>query len=64
MEFEMGGMVIGDDIITWLEYTGIGDMHAMFLMYKDEIKLMRGAIISEIIECFVAAVLEVSGTCL
>jgi hypothetical protein len=36
-------MVIGDDVITRLEYTGIGDMHA-------------------IIECFVAAVLEVSGT--
>ncbi len=58
----MGGMVIGDNVIRWLEYTGIGDMHAMFLMYEDEVKLMRGTIILEIVECFVAAVLEVSGT--
>jgi hypothetical protein len=62
MEFETGGVVIGDDVISRLEYTGIGDMHAMFLMYEDEIKLTRGTIILEIVECFVAAVLEVSGT--
>jgi hypothetical protein len=61
-EFETGGVVIGDDVITRLEYTSISDMHAMFLMYEDEVKLTRGAIISEIVECFIAAVLEVSGT--